>query len=369
MLIKRFKTFSDSQDFLAPGIATTGTALSVGGATLGYKAGKNRAYKKIDNAVQSKINQVSEDAAKSVSKVGRKWYDVFGIGRNRKISKIAQSTSAKIKGTQNAGDFLKKRASGRLMKGALLAGGLGTTVSGLAAYGTYRNNQKTYSEKSERTKLKDVHARGKGLNRATSFGIGSNVGGHLGRKAGIMKAKRSDKKGKSDLDIMKDASKTAGNVGMTTGLIAGGAVGAGVGSLAKKGLEEISEQARTAGIDAKALKIGGKVTKGVGNVISNLPIIGRRYLIHPEKGKYTTGKIIEGIANAAGRGAEKLSKVEDLAGKVQRKTKKAAIPVALGITALGAAHGAISGRSHAKSGAEKHTLTRLEKRNKKDNVY
>jgi hypothetical protein len=75
--------------------------------------------------------------------------------------------------------------------------------------------------------------------RATSLGIGSNVGGHLGRKAGIMKAKRSDKKGKSDLEIMEDASKTAGNVGMTTGLIAGGAVGAGAGSIAKKGLEEI----------------------------------------------------------------------------------------------------------------------------------
>ena len=156
---------------------------------------------------------------------------------------------------------------------------------------------------------------------------------------------------------------------MTTGLIAGGAVGAGAGSLAKKGLEEISEQAKTAKIDAKALKIGGKVTKAVGNALSNLPIIGRRYLIHPEKGKYTSGKIIGGIANAAGKGAEKLAKVEDLAGKVQRSTKKAAVPVALGITALGAAHGAISGENHAKSGAEKHTLARLSKRNKKDNVH
>ena len=373
MLIRRIKTFSEEQkksNLVAPGIAATGTALSIGGSTLGYRLGKKRAYKEIDNAVQSKINQVSADAAKSVSGVKRKWYDVFGIGKNRKISKIAQSASNKIKGTQGAGEFLKKRANSRLMKGALLAGGLGTTASGLAGYGVYRGSQeRQYSEESERTKLKSVHARGKGMARATSLGIGSNVGGHLGRKAGIMKAKRSDKKGKSDLEIIEDASKTAGNVGTTTGLIAGGAVGAGAGSLAKKGLEEISEQAKTAKIDAKALKIGGKVTKAVGNALSNLPIIGRRYLIHPEKGKYTSGKIIGGIAEAAGKGAEKLAKVEDLAGKVQRGTKKAAVPVALGITALGAAHGAISGRNHAKSGAEKHTLARLSKRNKKDNVH
>ena len=100
MLIRRIKTFSEEQkksNLVAPGIAATGTALSIGGSTLGYRLGKNRAYKEIDNAVQSKINQVSADAAKSVSGVKRKWYDVFGIGKNRKISKIAQSASNKIK--------------------------------------------------------------------------------------------------------------------------------------------------------------------------------------------------------------------------------------------------------------------------------
>ena len=214
----------------------------------------------------------------------------------------------------------------------------------------------------ERSRLKKTHKHGSGMGRA-----GLSLGAHAGRIAGGMKANKSDKEGKSDIEIMKDASKRAGKVGATVGGAVGLATGGVLGYGVKKGLEHFADQAHTAKIDAKALKIAGKVVSPTARVISNLPVIGRRYLYHPEKGKWATGRAIEKIGRAVGRGAKKAAEVENLAGKVETGLRRAALPVAIGIGALGTAKGIIKGKRKARSAAEKATMDRLSKRDREDN--
>lgn len=213
------------------------------------------------------------------------------------------------------------------------------------------------AEEPTRKSLKKVHSRGKGMGRA-----GLSIGAHVGRVAGGMKANKSDKQGKSDAEIMKDASRRGGKVGSAVGATVGLATGGALGYGAKKGLEHLADQAHAAKIDSKTLKVVGKAAAPVAKFVSNLPVIGRRYLYHPEKGKWATGRFIDRMGKAIGRGAKKAAEVENLAGKVETGLRRAAVPVAVGIGALGLAKGAIKGKRKGRSAAEKLTMDRLYKR-------
>lgn len=219
--------------------------------------------------------------------------------------------------------------------------------------------RRSFSEKTKKKdiKLQDTRRGVSELIRLKSL-YAPSLGEAVGRSAGMDESERLDNLDKSDLEIIEGSSNEAKKVGRlvggTVGLTAGAL--AGIGSARKlKSLSKEVEKVEKLNKGAKKLKSFKKIFK----FGAKLPWISKK---SPKK-RTSIGKVL----NTMGKGTETASKVVEKVAKNPTKysklVRKSAVPVGVGLAALGTAYGAHVGGRRASDTTTRTTIRRLRERN------
>lgn len=181
-----------------------------------------------------------------------------------------------------------------------------------------------FSEKKEKTKLKDIPRGVHGLSFRSA--LSPSVGELTGRKIGMEVADKMDEEGKEPFEVLDKSRKEAKKAGRVPGVVVGGGVGLITALEAKKYLK-------------KAANIVEKEPEILEAIKEHVPI---------KKGK---------------RLLEKLKKDPK---KTAKKLRRASIPTAVALTGLGAYRGMIVGGKRAEKAATMGNLDRLAEKRKKN---
>ena len=215
---------------------------------------------------------------------------------------------------------------------------------------------------SEKTKKKDIKLQDtrRGVSELIKLKslYAPSLGEAVGRSAGMDESERLDNLDKSDLEIIEGSSNEAKKVGRlvggTVGLTAGALAGIGSARKLKKLSKEVEKVEKLNNV-AKKLNFKGKLMKWG----AKIPWISKK---SPKK-HTSIGKVL----NTMGKGTETASKVVEKVAKnptkYSRIVRKSAVPVGLGVTALGAIYGTHVGGRRATDTTTRTTIRRLRERN------
>ena len=181
-----------------------------------------------------------------------------------------------------------------------------------------------FSEKKEKTKLKNIPRGVHGLSFRSAFS--PSVGELTGRKIGMEVADKMDEEGKEPFEVLDKSRKEAKKAGRVPGAVVGGGVGLITGLEAKKYLK-------------KAANIVEKEPEILEAIKEHVPI---------KKGKLL------------------LEKLKKYPKKTAKKLRRASIPTAVALTGLGAYRGMIVGGKRAEKAVTMGNLDRLAEKRKKN---